>query len=360
MMHPVIMAGGSGTRFWPRSRRHRPKQLIRIIGEGTMIQQTVARLAGGFPRERFLIVTAAEQADAMRAQLPELSPGQIVAEPCGRDTAACIGLAAFMLRKRDPDAVMAVCSADHVIEPGSELVRELKEAGRLAAERGVLVTFGVKPDHPSVRYGYVRRGDAIPGYDRPDFKAFALREFTEKPDPATAKAFLAGGDYYWNSGNFVWRVNDILEAIRVHMPELHAGLERIEPALGTPKQADVLAEEYPLLPKTSIDYGVMEKASNAAVVEAMFAWDDVGAWDSIARHRPADEKNNVVVGKHLGTDTEGCILVAENGHLLATVGVRDLIVVHTDNATLVCDRGRAADVKGVVERLEACGESAYL
>ncbi len=358
MLRPVIMAGGSGRRFWPGSRHHRPKQLIRIVGQDTMIQQTVARLRPEIPLESFLIITNAAQAHEMRSQLPELAPSQIIPEPCGRDTSACIGLAAFLLMKSDPDAVMAVLSADHIISPADELLRCIREGARIACERRALVAFGIRPASPSEMYGYIRRGDAL--NDSTALRVFEIAEYKEKPNRATAEEYLRTGEYYWNSGNFVWRAADILDAIRAHLPELYAGLERLAPALATPSQEAVLAQEYPGLPKISIDFGVMEKASNAVVVEATFDWDDMGSWESVARHHVHDEEDNVVLAKHAGIDTEGCILVAEEGHLLGTVGVRDLIVVQTADATLVCHRSRAADVKALVERLRERGYEAHL
>jgi len=360
MLHPVIMAGGSGTRFWPRSRLKTPKQLIQIVGDGTMIQQTVARLSGEFPAESFLILTNAAQADLMATQLPELNKNQIIPEPAGRDTAACIGLAAFILRKTDPDAVMAICAADHVISPSSEFVRCIRAAATLAAEHHALVTFGVVPTEPSTGYGYVQRGTPLAGTNELDLKVFNLKEFKEKPDLAQAEIFMNSGEYYWNSGNFVWHVDDIIEAIRVHMPELHAGLTQMEPALATDEQTAILERDYPKLPKTSIDFGVMEKASNTVIVEASFKWDDVGAWDSISRHHPSNDENNVVLGNHVGKDTEGCIIVGENSHVITTIGVCDLIIVQTDDATLVCDRNRAGDVKAIVELLKEKGHNAVL
>ena len=359
MLHPVIMAGGSGTRFWPRSRRRRPKQLIRIFGQGTMIQQTVARLEGEVPPESFLIVTTLDQAAEIAAQLPELKPDQIIAEPCGRDTSACIALAAFLVRKKDPDAVMAVLSADHTISPAREFARCLKEAAVIAAEHRALVTFGIRPSHPSELYGYVRRGAPLAGWTGA-LPAFRLAEFKEKPTRAVAEGFLKSGDYYWNSGNFVWRAADILDAFRKFMPELHDALARIEPDLGTPRQCAALERVYPTLPKLSIDYGVMEKAPNAVLVEAQFQWDDVGAWDSIARHHPADENGNHVLARHAGLDTRNCIVVGDEGHLITTVGVENLIVVHTHDATLICDRRRAGHVKMLVDLLKAQGLETHL
>ncbi len=359
MFHPVIMAGGSGTRFWPRSRRSHPKQLIRIFGQGTMIQQTVSRLEGEVSPESFLIITTREQAPEIARQLPQLGPEQIIAEPCGRDTSACIALAAFLLRRRDPDAVMFVLSADHTISPAREFARCLKEAATIAATHRALVAFGIRPSHPSELYGYIRRGDPLAGHTG-HLPAFRLAEFKEKPTRAVAEQFIRAGEYYWNSGNFVWRAADILDAFRRHMPDLYAALEGIENDLGTPRQAEVLERVYPTLPKLSIDYGVMEKAPNAVLVEAQFQWDDVGAWDSIARHHPADEHGNHILARHAGLDTRRCIIVGEEGHLVTTIGVEDLIIVNTRDATLICDRRRAGHVKILVDMLKAQGLEAHL
>jgi mannose-1-phosphate guanylyltransferase len=355
MLHPIIMAGGSGTRFWPRSRLTRPKQLIEIVGQGTMIQQTVSRLQPTIPTESILIITNAAQAQVMAAQLPQLAPSQIVPEPVGRDTAAAIGLAAMMIRATDPEGTMAVMSADHVVGQPDRFQAALLRAAELATERQVLVTFGIKPTEPSTVYGYLHRGAPIEGTEG----AYELAAFKEKPDRPTAEKFAASGEYYWNSGNFVWRVKDILAAIEQFLPELFAGLERIAPALGTPDQEAMLAREYPSLAKTSIDYGIMEKASNVVLLEADFDWDDVGAWDALARHNPTDEAGNTVVCKHVGIDTTDCILAAEEGHVLATIGIDNLVVVQTPDATLICNRANASDVKKLVEMLKAQGLQAF-
>ena len=359
MLHPVIMAGGSGTRFWPRSRRGRPKQLIRIFGEGSMIQQTASRLQSFFPPEAFLIMTNAAQADEVRRQLPQFSAAQVVAEPAGRDNAACIGLAALILLDQDPDAAMLVAASDQILSPAEEFARCAAEAERIALRQHALVTFGVKPSFPSAQYGYVRRGERLPGPPSAP-PAFRLAQFKEKPSRAQAEEFLRTGEYYWNTCNFVWRAADILEAIRQHLPELHAGLEKIRPAIGTARQEEVVAREYPALTRISIDYGVMERASNAVVVEMALVWDDLGSWNALSRHHGQDEQGNVVMALHAGLDTRGCILAAEPDHLIATLGVKDLIVVQTPDATLICDRSRAAEVKALVELLRSRGMSAYI
>ena len=360
MLHPVIMAGGSGTRFWPRSRRHRPKQLIRIFGEGSMIQQTVSRLQASFPPESFLVMTNAAQAEEVRRQLPRLTAAQTVAEPAGRDSAACIGLAALILLDQDPDAAMLVLASDQLISPMEEFARCVAEGQRIALQQHALVTFGVKPTAPTEQYGYVRRGERLPPQERDAPPAFRLAQFKEKPSRAQAEEFIRTGEYYWNSGNFVWRAADILEAIRQLLPEIHAGLEKIRPAIGTARQEQVVAREYPLLTRISIDYGVMEKAANAVIVEMSLVWDDVGAWNALSRHHAPDEHGNVVMALHAGIDTGGCILAAEPDHLIATLGVKDLIVVQTPDATLICDRSRAAEVKALVELLRTRGLDAYI
>ncbi len=358
MLHPVIMAGGSGTRFWPRSRRTSPKQLIQVVGQDTMIRQTVSRLCRRIPAGSLLIVTRADQAEAMREQLPDLNADQIVAEPMGRDTAPAIGLAAKLIEKRDPDGTMLVVSADHIIKPDDAFHDCVEAAARVAAEHEALVTFGIPPTEPSTLYGYLHRGELI---HEDGVQAFKLAEFKEKPDEATAGQFLESGDYYWNSGNFVWRVRDILAAIERFMPELHAGLEKIAPDLGTPRQVETMKREYPALPRQSVDYGVMEKVPNAVVVEATFEWDDVGSWNAASRHHPDDADGNTVLAEtQAGLDTRNCIIVSEPDHLVATIGVEDLIIVHTPDATLVCNRNRDADVKKLVEILTKSGLDDYL
>ncbi len=358
MLHAVIMAGGSGTRFWPRSRAALPKQLIRVTSDRTMIQEGVDRLAGLFPPERILVITNEAQAAETRRQLPELPAEQTVGEPEGRDTAACIGLAAMLLRARDADAIMAVTPADQCIEPASRYHEALRAAADVATKRRVLVTFGIPATEPSTLFGYVERGEPL---DHPcPFPAFDVARFREKPDRDTARAYLDSGSFYWNSGIFVWRVADIIDAIKHFMPELHEGLERIASAIGTDSFDAVLAEQYPQLPKNSIDYGVMERAANVAVLEVDYSWDDIGSWEALTRVHGADANDNTVEAKHVGIDTESCIIAGDGDHLIGTIGVSGLIIVHTEDATLVCDRSRAADVKALVQEIRKRGHDACL
>src|SRR3954471_7437698 len=252
MLHAVIMAGGSGTRFWPKSRRDRPKQLLRLYGDATMLQQTVARIAPLVTPERTLIITGEDQAEAVRAQLPELPAENVVAEPCPRDTAPCVGLAAEIVAKRDPDGTMIVMPADHVIQPPEKFLATVRAAvAVIDADPTAFVTFGIKPTHPETGYGYIERGEALPSHE--GIALHKVVQFREKPDRATAEAFLADGRFAWNSGIFVWRARAILEALKTHRPELAAALDRVGRSLGTPGQAEAIAREYPGMEKVPID-----------------------------------------------------------------------------------------------------------
>ena len=357
MLHAVIIAGGSGTRFWPRSRAHRPKQHLPIATSRTMLQDTVERFIPKLPPDNVYIITSEALAADAREQVSELPRENVVGEPFGRDTAACIGLAALMVKRRDPEGVMAVLPADQTIKPVAKFLAEVDFAAERAARDEVLMTFGIRPAEPAVVYGYIHRAGML--LDSP-FKVYRVEAFKEKPDRATAQQFLDSGEYYWNSGMFVWRADTILHAIEQDMPQLHEGLGRIQPALGTPEEAKVIAREYEQLEKISIDYGVMEKAGNVEVIEAEFEWDDVGSWQAMERLHGRDERGNTALGKHCTVDTENCILVGDDDHLVATVGVRDIIVVHTEDATLVCRRDQAQKVKALVDELKEKGETAYI
>lgn len=358
MLHAAIMAGGSGTRFWPKSREKTPKQLIHIAGEGTMIQQTVERLEPMIDRSRIYVITTGGQEHAMREQLPQLPPGNILAEPVGRDSAPCIGMAAIIARKTDPDGVILMCPADHIIRPAKRFAEIVQAAEVVVANMDLLGTFGIRPAQPSTAYGYIQRGDEVesPAHIR----TYRVKRFVEKPELQTARKFLESGDYYWNSGVFIWSAKAILAAIEKHMPDLRAALARIEPALGTPEQNEVIRREYEPLQKISIDYGVMEKADNVIVLEADYEWDDVGSWLAVERLRKADASGNIIGGRHEGINTRNSILMSEGDHIIATIGVSDLIIVHTPDATLVCAKENAADVKQIVENLRQKGLTQYL
>ncbi len=355
MLHAVIMAGGSGTRFWPESRANRPKQLLALTGERTMIQQTVDRLAGAIPPDRVLIVTAARLAPAMREQLPQLPAAAILGEPCNRDTAPCIGLAAFRVSRTDPDATMIVMPADHSIEPVAEFQTAIRRAAELVEhdpER--IVTFGIRPTYAAEGFGYIERGQSLGG------GVYSVVRFREKPPASVARQFLEAGTFYWNSGIFVWKAKTILAALREREPEMVAHLEVIAAAEGTPGFAEVFDREFAAIRGVSIDYAVMEKAEKVAVIEAPFIWDDVGSWQAIARHRGVDADGNTITGKHLGLDTADSIIRGSEDHLIVTLGLKDCIVVHTADATLVADRDKEESIRQIVKLLEERGWSEYL
>lgn len=355
MLHAIIMAGGSGTRFWPASRRATPKQLLSLVGDKTMIAQTSERLGDVAPPERRMVVTNQRLASAVRQQLPDLPADAVVGEPCKRDTAPCIGLAALLVTKvrQDPDATMVVLPADHVIAPDEAFQAAIAQAAALVdAEPERIVTFGIKPTYAAEIFGYIQRDAALdqPGGDAP---AYQVARFREKPDAKTAANFLASGDYYWNSGIFVWKAATILDALRERQPATLAHLEKIVDAWGTAKQDEVFATEFGAIDGVSIDYAVMEHATNVAVIEAPFEWDDLGGWQSLPRRLGTDEYGNTIVGKHLGLTTTGTVVRSSDDHLVVTLGLEDMIVVHTDNATLVARKQDEEKIRQVVKELEA-------
>src|SRR5262245_50406585 len=273
MLHALIMAGGGGTRFWPRSRQKRPKQFLTLAGDRTLIQQAVDRLEAAAPPERTWVITSATHAAEAASQLPQLRTERIIGEPCGRDTAACIGLGAALIHQDDPDATMLVTPADHVIEPMQEFRRALHVAAGLADEHPIaLVTIGIPPTFPATGYGYIQRGQALA--ERQGAPVFRVQAFREKPSLEVAQSMLESGQYYWNSGLFIWKARTILDQLRVNQPTLAAAVERIAKAWKTPAREQVLAKEYEGLTRISIDFAVMEKAKEVLVVAAPFRWDD--------------------------------------------------------------------------------------
>lgn len=357
MLYAVIMAGGSGTRFWPRSRKTRPKHHIAIAGKKTMIQQSLERLEGEVPLERILVVTIAEQVGMTREQLPELPPENIIAEPQARNTAAAVGLGAIHVKARsgDTDATILVVTADHVIQPKSEFWRNVRSAESLAADGRTLVIFGIPPTWGNPGFGYILRGEqAGPA------GSYRVTRFEEKPAPEVAAQWAESGDYYWNSGMFVWKTSTILRELQRHEPEIHASLKRIENRFGTDNADEVLVNEYSSIKKLPIDKAVMERAEQVKVVEATFGWDDVGSWKAVPNHHQQDQAGNTAIGNFEGIETSSCIIASEPGHLIATYGVADLIIVQTSDATLVCRKDDAENVKKIVERLEKLGLEDYL
>jgi len=350
--YAVIMAGGRGERFWPQSRQARPKHLLPIVGEQTMIAQTVARLTGLVPPEQIFILTNAEHVAAIQAVCPEIPTDQIVGEPMGRDTAAASALGALLVRRRDPEGVLAVLAADAAIHDSAGFQKSLRAAYATAAQNDFIVTIGVKPAYPATGYGYLRRGEKLgEGEGRPWYRVV---KFVEKPDLATAERYLAEGDYLWNVGMFIVRAANFETAFRLHAPAIAAGMQDLDQRLNAGDTLpDALAAVYPTLVKISVDYAVMEKAANVAVFEAAFDWDDVGEWPAIVRHAVADAAGNVTRGDVALYDARGNVAVTGEGHLIALLGVEDLVVVHTPDATLVCPKSRAQELKKLLQVVAA-------
>jgi mannose-1-phosphate guanylyltransferase len=360
MLHAVIMAGGAGTRFWPASRADMPKQLLALVGKQTMLRQTVDRLGDLATPEQTLIVTNERLIPTIRQQIPELPDASLVGEPCKRDTAPCIGLAALLISRRDPDATMAVLPADHVIRNAGRFQDAIRQAvGMVAKEPDRIVTFGIRPTYPAEIFGYIQRGARIDIHDEAA-PTFVVKHFREKPNVATATEYLASGDFYWNSGIFIWKAKTILAALGERQPEMLRRLENIGDAWGTPTQQEVLGREFSLIKSISIDYAVMEHAKNVAVIEAPYDWDDLGTWQSLSRLAGADRFDNTIIGRHLGINTTGTIVRTDDQHLVVTVGLKDCLVVHTPEATLVANKHDEEAIREIVKMLETRGWGEYL
>jgi mannose-1-phosphate guanylyltransferase len=351
MLHAVVMAGGSGTRFWPASRKLVPKQLLRLSGDRSMLQATMDRLGELVPAERQLIVTNKILCDAVRQQLPDLPEQNVVGEPCKRDTAPCVGLAAAMVAKVDPEGTMVVMPSDHVIADHEKFQQAIATGSELIEQDPTrIVTFGIRPSYPAESFGYIQRANSIEGSR---ISAFQVEKFREKPDRATAEQYVAAGTYYWNSGIFLWRASTIIDALKKSVPEMHAHLEKIANAIDTDHFNETLEKEFTAIDGTSIDYAVMEKYPNVVTIEAPFPWDDVGSWQALSRLHEPDDQGNTVVGEHLGIDTKGAIIHAQPGHTIVTIDVDDLIVVQTTDATLVAPKHAQERVREVVRELES-------
>ena len=351
MLHAVVMAGGSGTRFWPASRKLVPKQLLSLSGDRTMLQSTIDRLGDLVPAERQLIVTNRILSDAVRQQLPDLPSQNVVGEPCKRDTAPCVGLAAAMVAHVDPEGTMVVMPSDHVITDHEKFQQAIAAGSELIDQDPTrIVTFGIPPSYPSESFGYIQRAAEIKGADVP---AFQVEKFREKPDRATAEEYVAAGTYYWNSGIFLWRAATILDALESNVPKMHSHLAKIAEAMGSDSFETTLEKEFTAIEGTSIDYAVMENYPNVVTIEAPFPWVDVGSWQALSRLHQADNQGNTVVGSHLGIDTRGTIIHAQPGHTIVTIDIDDLIVVQTADATLVAPKHAEERVREVVKELEA-------
>ena len=355
----VIMAGGSGTRFWPLSREKMPKQLLKIGAEDTLIQETVKRVLPLIKREDIFVVTNHDLSDAINTQLSakfgDTWDMNFILEPEARNTAPALGLAALHLNRIDPEGIMVVFSADHAIRKADEFLGLLRLAGDAAADN-YLVTLGIKPDRPETGYGYIKAGDlcygsGVKGQESDDACVCRVEAFVEKPNVDTAREYIRQGNYYWNSGIFIWKISALLQEIEKHAPSLHKGLIEIQKHIGTDKETEVIRQVFNRLESISIDYAVMEKTDRAAVIPADIGWSDVGSWTALDDVSDRDASGNVIAGNVIDIDSHDSIIYAEK-RLVATIGLKNVVVVDTPDATLVCSKDRAQDVKKVVEVLK--------
>jgi mannose-1-phosphate guanylyltransferase len=344
----VIMAGGQGRRLWPLSTPARPKQFLKLMGEKTLLQATLSRIASLIPLEDTLVVAGERHNDLLLEQLPGLPTENLLLEPVGRGTAICVGLAALRISMLDPEAVMVVLPADHVIKNAERFLEVLKEAISLAKGEECLITLGITPTRPATGYGYIETAE------RPGLSALKVKRFVEKPDRNMAEHFLATGNYFWNSGMFVWRAGTILHELQAYMPKLHRGLMKIKAHLGRADEGEMIERVYRGQPVVSIDYGVMEKSERVSVVPAReIGWSDVGDWAALQGLLEEDEDGNVILARHVGDGSQNNTIVSERGRLIATLGVENLVIVDAEQGLLVMDRNRAQEVRDLVRRLEA-------
>jgi len=360
-IYGVILAGGSGTRFWPLSRERFPKQLLRIIGEGTLLQQTFERLCRKIPANQMVIVTNEVQAESIKFQLSQWKDEiaqNVLLEPEGRNTAAAIGLAALELMSRDPEAIMVVVPADHVVKATTRFLRAVQFASVLARQN-YLVTFGIRPSRPETGYGYIQPQKRKKLLSKGTLVGYSVARFVEKPNLSTAKRYCQSGNYFWNSGIFVWKASTILAELQIHQPKVHRGLRNLQPAIGTTKFTEMLQQVYSQLPSISIDHAVMEHSSRATVVPVDLGWSDVGSWSSLDEVAPRNKGGNVVEGNILDLDSRNSVLFADR-RVVATIGLDNMVVVDTPDATLVCPKDRAQDVKTIVNILKQQGAPEHL
>jgi mannose-1-phosphate guanylyltransferase len=351
--HALIMAGGSGTRLWPLSRENRPKQSLNLLGGRTMFQHAVERLEPLFPIQHVWVVTRAGHIQLLHKQVSSLSAHNFIIEPEGRGTAPAIGLAALHLSLHDPEAVMAVVTADHYIIDTDRFLQVLAAAEQIARQ-GHLVTLGIHPTSPSTGYGYIEQGQSLGSVN--DFPYYRVKRFVEKPDLESATRMVRGGEFSWNSGMFIWQVKRILEEFERQMPDFYSQLIEIAAVAGAPAYQATIQRVWPQVAKQTIDYGIMEGASDVAVIPVEMGWSDIGSWSSLTGLLPVDEYGNSAVGTNLAIDTQRTLVFGEK-RLIATIGVRDLVIVDTDDALLVCTKADEQRVKEVVDWLKHNGRT---
>ena len=363
-VYAVIMAGGGGTRFWPWSRETQPKQILPILSSQTMIRETVERIRPLVPREKILIVTSRSQARRLHKEVPQIPRRNLLLEPSGRNTAPCLALAAVHIQALNPEAVMIALPADHHIGKRREFLGTLRRAVEFASRENYLLTLGITPTGPETGYGYIQKGEIL-GRVR-GTKIFKAKAFREKPTLPKAKGYLRRGDYLWNSGMFVWRADAFLKAVETFLPQLYQPMQELKASIGKRRGQKVLERVYSQCPSISVDYGIMEKAKNVALIESRFGWSDVGSWSVLWNLWPKDPKGNVHLhgdnrraNKILTIDSSGCVIRGEK-NLIAILGLKDIVVAEAGEAILVCPRHRSQDVRRVLEELKERGWRQYL
>ncbi len=348
-MNVLIIAGGKGERFWPKSTISKPKQLLPIVTDKPMIEETVNRLLGLVDYKNIFISTNKNLIESINEILPGIPEENYIIEPVGRDTGPAIGLGAVYIGKREPGSVMVVLPADHLITEKDIFQNDLQIAEQIAKNTGCLITFGIKPSRIETGYGYIELGEVINAeYEN---HAYEVRKFEEKPDLPTAKQYYEQGNYVWNSGMFIWTTNAILEAFEKHLPNMFEDFMEIQENIGTDRENEVVNEYFENFEKISIDYGIMEKADNVLCVKARFTWDDVGAWSALSRVKSMDEDNNLIQSDWKGIDTRNCIIVNDKG-IISTIGINNLIVIKHGDSLLITEKTREQEVKKIVNELK--------
>jgi mannose-1-phosphate guanylyltransferase len=357
--YAVIMAGGHGTRFWPRSRKKTPKQLLDIVSSDPMIRETIKRINKVISADNVYIIANEEHRRELERLIPEIPTENLIFEPMVKNTASCIGLAAILIKERNPNGVMAVFPADHLILDEDGFIKAMEVSYDLAAQKDCLITLGMKATYPETGYGYIKKGREFTSFNGHDF--FTVDQFEEKPEKKLAEKFLKSNNYYWNGGIFVWKAAVILDSIKKYLPDHYSILMETEERMRNgEKLEDVLSDTYPRLEPISIDYGVLEHADNMLVLPADIGWSDVGGWaalDALISKKTKD--NNVTWSKHISIDTKNCIIYSPK-KLAATIGIENIIIVETDDAILVAAKDRSQDVKMIIEKLKESGLEEYL
>lgn len=343
-LYAVIMAGGRGERFWPLSTSQLPKPFIPLLGSRSLIQETVSRIQLMIPPERVLISIGAAHYDIARQQLPQISAGNFIVEPVGRDTAACLGFCALHIERQDPDGIMLALPADHFVSETAAYLKTL-QLGLDNLDGSTGIVFGIQPTRAETGYGYILAEKPAICAD-----AWPVVRFIEKPAVQTAKQYLASGNYFWNSGMFLWSNRTLLNLFEKYMPEMHTGLCKLRPLIGISGSGTAIGDIFSALPRISIDFGILEKISDLRLVPAQFVWDDIGNWGALERALPSDARGNIVQGSHVGLESSGCVIYAQSG-TIATFGVSDLVVVQAYGKVLVCSKDKAADLKRLLAAL---------